>query len=141
MKFVLLLGGWGHFLPQRGCCWSRVCSMMSSYCCPSFCRAYLVPSYSFGENEVYNQETFPEGTWLRFFQKSFQETGKRILGINFCTFHGRGFTPGSWGFLPFKRPITTVGELSTFSRPLKFLVSHPKSSIKPQAIWLLARVH
>ncbi|XP_052027904.1 diacylglycerol O-acyltransferase 2-like protein 6 [Apodemus sylvaticus] len=70
--------------------------------------AYLVPSYSFGENEAYNQETFPEGTWLRFFQKNFQKIGKRILGINFCTFHGRGLTRGSWGFLPFNHPITTV---------------------------------
>ncbi|XP_066106158.1 diacylglycerol O-acyltransferase 2-like protein 6 [Saccopteryx bilineata] len=70
--------------------------------------AYLVPSYSFGENEVYNQETFPEGTWLRLLQKTFQNTFKKILGLSFCTFHGRGFTQGSWGFLPFNRPITTV---------------------------------
>ncbi|XP_005401666.1 PREDICTED: diacylglycerol O-acyltransferase 2-like protein 6 [Chinchilla lanigera] len=70
--------------------------------------AYLVPSYSFGENEVYNQETFPEGTWIRFFQKHFQKTFKKILGLNFCTFHGRGLTRASWGFLPFNRPITTV---------------------------------
>ncbi|KAL0588961.1 Diacylglycerol O-acyltransferase 2-like protein 6 [Plecturocebus cupreus] len=70
--------------------------------------AYLVPSYSFGENEVFNQETFPEGTWLRLFQKTLQDTVKKILGLNFCTFHGRGFTRGSWGLLPFNRPITTV---------------------------------
>ncbi|KAF6389887.1 diacylglycerol O-acyltransferase 2 like 6 [Rhinolophus ferrumequinum] len=70
--------------------------------------AYLVPSYSFGENEVYNQETFPEGTWMRFFQKGFQDTFKKLLGINFCTFHGRGLTQESWGFLPFNLPITTV---------------------------------
>ncbi|XP_036029801.1 diacylglycerol O-acyltransferase 2-like protein 6 [Onychomys torridus] len=70
--------------------------------------AYVVPSYTFGENEVYNQETFPEGTWLRFFQKNFQKIGKKILGLNFCTFHGRGLTRGSWGFLPFNHPITTV---------------------------------
>ncbi|KAM5221880.1 diacylglycerol O-acyltransferase 2-like protein 6 [Ctenodactylus gundi] len=70
--------------------------------------AYLVPSYSFGENEVYNQETFPEGTWLRFFQKNFQEAIKTVLGLNICTFHGRGLTRRSWGFLPFNRPIATV---------------------------------
>ncbi|XP_037368939.1 diacylglycerol O-acyltransferase 2-like protein 6 [Talpa occidentalis] len=70
--------------------------------------AYLVPSYSFGENDVHNQETFPEGTWKRFFQKYFQATMKKILGLNFCTFHGRGLTRESWGFLPFNRPITTV---------------------------------
>nr|XP_048273947.1 diacylglycerol O-acyltransferase 2-like protein 6 [Myodes glareolus] len=70
--------------------------------------AYLVPSYTFGENEVFNQETFREGTWLRFFQKNFQKIGKAILGLNFCTFHGRGLTRGSWGFLPFNHPITTI---------------------------------
>ncbi|KAM4799063.1 diacylglycerol O-acyltransferase 2-like protein 6 [Urocitellus parryii] len=70
--------------------------------------AYLVPSYSFGENEVHNQETFPEGTWLRFFQKTIQGAFKKALGINLCTFHGRGLTRGSWGFLPFNRPINTV---------------------------------
>ncbi|KAM8965948.1 diacylglycerol O-acyltransferase 2-like protein 6 isoform 1-T1 [Sarcophilus harrisii] len=70
--------------------------------------AYLVPSYSFGENEVHKQETFPDGTWLRSFQKAFQQTAKAILGLNFCTFHGRGLTKNSWGFLPFNRPITTV---------------------------------
>ncbi|XP_077001125.1 diacylglycerol O-acyltransferase 2-like protein 6 [Tamandua tetradactyla] len=70
--------------------------------------SYLVPSYSFGENDVHHQEIFPEGTWLRFFQKNFQSIFKRILGINFCTFHGQGLTQGSWGFMPFNRPITTV---------------------------------
>ncbi|XP_055461097.1 diacylglycerol O-acyltransferase 2-like protein 6 [Psammomys obesus] len=70
--------------------------------------SYLVPSYSFGENEVYNHTVFPEGTWLRFFQKHFQKTGKKLFGINFCTFHGRGFTQKSWGLVPFKHPITTV---------------------------------
>jgi hypothetical protein len=107
--------------------------MKSLYYCPCLCRAYLVPSYSFGENETYNQETFAEGTWLRFFQKNIQKIGKRILGINLCTIHGRGLTRGSWGFLPFNHPITTVGELSTFSRPLKFLISYPKSSIPRQS--------
>ncbi|XP_054430182.1 diacylglycerol O-acyltransferase 2-like protein 6 [Pteronotus mesoamericanus] len=66
--------------------------------------AYLVPSYSFGENDVFNQEKFPEGTWMRFLQT----LCKRIMGLSFCTFHGRGLTRESWGFLPFNRPITTV---------------------------------
>ncbi|XP_006193964.1 diacylglycerol O-acyltransferase 2-like protein 6 [Camelus dromedarius] len=85
--------------------------------------SYLVPSYSFGENEVYNQETFPEGTWIRLFQKTFQDTFKKIIGLTLCTFHGQGFTRGSWGFLPFNQPITTVvGEplpLPRIERPNK----------------------
>lgn len=90
--------------------------------CSFLCRAYLVPSYSFGENEVHNQEIFPEGTWIRFFQKTFQATFKKILGLNFCTFHGRGLTQESWGFLPFNRPITTVGKLSNTSGPPLLLI-------------------
>ncbi|XP_060038833.1 diacylglycerol O-acyltransferase 2-like protein 6 isoform X2 [Erinaceus europaeus] len=70
--------------------------------------AHLVPTYSFGENETYNQETFPEGTWKRFFQKKFQEIFKKHLRLYLCTFHGRGLTRESWGFLPFNHPITTV---------------------------------
>ncbi|KAF0875977.1 DG2L6 protein, partial [Crocuta crocuta] len=81
--------------------------------------AYLVPSYSFGENEVHNQEIFPEGTWLRFFQKTFQDTFKKILGLNFCTFHGRGLTRGSWGLLPFNRPITTPLPIPRIEKPSK----------------------
>ncbi|XP_072483541.1 diacylglycerol O-acyltransferase 2-like protein 6 [Notamacropus eugenii] len=70
--------------------------------------AHLVPSFSFGENEVHKQKIFPDGTWLRSIQRSYQRVSKRILGLNFCTFHGRGLTRDSWGFLPFNRPITTV---------------------------------
>lgn len=92
-------------------------SWKNSHFCLSLCRAYLVPSYSFGQNEVHNQETFPEGTWKRFFQKTLQNTFKKILGLNFCTFHGRGLIRGSWGFLPFNHPITTVGKLSSIFGP------------------------
>ncbi|XP_075395020.1 diacylglycerol O-acyltransferase 2-like protein 6 [Tenrec ecaudatus] len=82
--------------------------------------AYLVPSYSFGENDAHNQTTFPEGTWIRFFQKGIQENVRKILGLNLCTFHGQGFTHGSWGLLPFNRPITTVvGEPVPVPRILK----------------------
>ncbi|XP_062940733.1 diacylglycerol O-acyltransferase 2-like protein 6, partial [Cynocephalus volans] len=88
--------------------------------------AYLVPSYSFGENKVHNQETFPEGTWIRFFQKTFQDTFEKILGLNFCTFHGWGLSRRSWGFLPFNRPIATVvGEplpIPRIKRPSKKMV-------------------
>ncbi|XP_043830693.1 diacylglycerol O-acyltransferase 2-like protein 6 [Dromiciops gliroides] len=70
--------------------------------------ASLVPCYSFGENDAHKQEVFPESTWLGFFQNSFQRIAKCILGLNFCTFHGRGLTRDSWGFLPFNVPITAV---------------------------------
>lgn len=104
----------GEVSPYEWVCEKADCE--NSHFWPSLYRAYLVPCYSFGETDVYNQETFPEGTWKRFFQKAVQNTLKVVLGLNFCTFHGQGLTKGSWGFLPFNRPITTVGELSSICR-------------------------
>ncbi|XP_007507676.2 diacylglycerol O-acyltransferase 2-like protein 6 isoform X1 [Monodelphis domestica] len=66
--------------------------------------AYLVPSYSFGENETFNQKFFPDGSWLSFIQRKIKAT----LGITICVFYGQGFTRHSWGFLPLRQPITTV---------------------------------
>uniref|UniRef100_A0A2K6FNV3 Acyltransferase n=2 Tax=Propithecus coquereli TaxID=379532 RepID=A0A2K6FNV3_PROCO len=70
--------------------------------------AHIVPSYSFGENDIHQYVNFPEGTWMGFFQKIFQNTCKTFLGTSFRGFCGQGLTRGSWGFLPLSRPITTV---------------------------------
>lgn len=79
-------------------------------CSPeSFClsRADLVPVYSFGENEVYQQVIFEEGSWGRWVQKKFQ----KHIGFAPCIFHGRGlFSSNTWGLLPYSKPITTVGK-------------------------------
>uniref|UniRef100_A0A8D0KXC6 Diacylglycerol O-acyltransferase 2 n=1 Tax=Strix occidentalis caurina TaxID=311401 RepID=A0A8D0KXC6_STROC len=67
--------------------------------------ADLVPVYSFGENEVYEQVIFEEGSWGRWVQKKFQ----KHIGFAPCIFHGRGlFSSNSWGLLPYSKPITTV---------------------------------
>ncbi|ELV10117.1 Acyl-CoA wax alcohol acyltransferase 2 [Tupaia chinensis] len=64
----------------------------------------LIPSYAFGETDLYNQHIFtPEGLVNRF-QKWFQS----IVKIYPCAFYGRGFTKNSWGLLPYTRPVTTV---------------------------------
>ncbi len=69
--------------------------------------ADLVPVYSFGENEVYKQLIFDDGSWWRTVQKRLQ----KILGFAPCLFHGCGlFFPESWGIVPYCKPITTVGE-------------------------------
>lgn len=76
----------------------------------SFClsRADLVPVYSFGENEVYKQVIFEEGSWGRWVQKKFQ----KHIGFAPCIFHGRGlFSSNTWGLLPYSKPITTVGKV------------------------------
>ncbi|KAM8815864.1 diacylglycerol O-acyltransferase 2 isoform 1-T1 [Rhynchonycteris naso] len=67
--------------------------------------ADLVPVYSFGENEVYKQVIFEEGSWGRWVQKKFQ----KYIGFAPCIFHGRGlFSSDTWGLVPYSKPITTV---------------------------------
>ncbi|XP_024287467.1 diacylglycerol O-acyltransferase 2 [Oncorhynchus tshawytscha] len=64
----------------------------------------LVPVYSFGENNVYKQVIFEEGTWCRLAQKRLQ----KILGFAPCLFHGCGLFSDSWGMVPYNKPITTI---------------------------------
>ncbi|XP_028911583.1 2-acylglycerol O-acyltransferase 3 [Ornithorhynchus anatinus] len=67
--------------------------------------ASLVPVYSFGENEIFSQLVFKEGSWARRLQQVF----KNIMGFSPCLFWGRGLIwPRSWGLLPFRKPVTTV---------------------------------
>ncbi|NWW46765.1 DGAT2 acyltransferase, partial [Pedionomus torquatus] len=67
--------------------------------------AYLVPSFSFGENDLFRQVVFEEGSWMRSIQQRFQ----KMMGFAPCVFYGRGLTSvHSRGFLPYARPITTV---------------------------------
>ncbi|KAL2094355.1 hypothetical protein ACEWY4_009074 [Coilia grayii] len=66
--------------------------------------AHLVPVYSFGENEVFDQVDNPKGTWLRMIQDRLQS----IMGISLPLFHARGVFQYSFGFLPYRKPINTV---------------------------------
>uniref|UniRef100_A0A8C3B275 Acyltransferase n=1 Tax=Cyclopterus lumpus TaxID=8103 RepID=A0A8C3B275_CYCLU len=64
-----------------------------------FVRADLVPVYSFGENELFQQVVFSEGSLGRRLQDLF----KKIMGFAPCLFVGERLA-----FLPYKTPITTV---------------------------------
>ncbi|XP_074863888.1 diacylglycerol O-acyltransferase 2-like [Carettochelys insculpta] len=67
--------------------------------------AHLVPAFSFGENDLFRQVVFEEGSWMRGIQKRFQ----KLVGFAPCFFYGRGLTSiHSRGFLPYPKPITTV---------------------------------
>uniref|UniRef100_A0A7I5E677 Acyltransferase n=1 Tax=Haemonchus contortus TaxID=6289 RepID=A0A7I5E677_HAECO len=66
--------------------------------------ASLVPVYSFGENDLYNQLDNPEGSLVR----KIQTLSKRWLGISLPLFYGRGVLQLNFGFLPHRRPIHTV---------------------------------
>ncbi|XP_048873148.1 2-acylglycerol O-acyltransferase 2 [Brienomyrus brachyistius] len=66
--------------------------------------AHLVPVFSFGENEIYDQVQNKRGTWLR----SLQECLQRVMGISLPLFHARGVFQYSFGVIPYRRPINTV---------------------------------
>lgn len=64
-------------------------------------RADLVPVYSFGENELFKQVVFSEGSWGR----SLQDLFKKVMGFAPCLFVGDRLA-----LMPYRIPITTVGE-------------------------------
>lgn len=66
--------------------------------------ASLVPVFSFGEVDVYDQPSNEPGSKLR----KFQETYKRWTGIAPAIFIGRGFFQKSFGIIPRRNPIYTV---------------------------------
>jgi len=66
--------------------------------------ADLVPVYSFGENELFEQVPNLKGSKVRRFQDFL--TNK--LGFSPCFFHGRGVFNYSFGLLPHRRPMNTV---------------------------------
>uniref|UniRef100_UPI00398EAD0B diacylglycerol O-acyltransferase 2 n=1 Tax=Pristiophorus japonicus TaxID=55135 RepID=UPI00398EAD0B len=82
--------------------------------CQKVVGADLVPVYTFGENEVYRQIIFKEGSLMRAIQKKFQ----KLIGFAPCVFQGRGFfSSSSWGLVPYAKPIcTVVGEPITVPR-------------------------
>ncbi|XP_045414829.1 2-acylglycerol O-acyltransferase 1 isoform X4 [Lemur catta] len=66
--------------------------------------AYLVPVFSFGENELFKQVNNPEGSWLRTVQEKLQ----KIMGFTLPLFHARGVFQYSFGLMPYRIPIHTV---------------------------------
>uniref|UniRef100_A0A4X1VSA2 Acyltransferase n=2 Tax=Sus scrofa TaxID=9823 RepID=A0A4X1VSA2_PIG len=64
----------------------------------------LIPAYTFGETELYNQHIFTPGGFIN----SFQNWSQRPVHIYPCAFYRRGFTENSWGLLPYARPVTTI---------------------------------
>uniref|UniRef100_A0A8C8RDP3 Acyltransferase n=1 Tax=Pelusios castaneus TaxID=367368 RepID=A0A8C8RDP3_9SAUR len=74
--------------------------------------ALLIPTFSFGENELFDQVDNPRGSWLRCTQHRLQQ----IMGISLPLFHARGMFQYSFGLLPYRRPIYTVGEFVLFPK-------------------------
>ncbi|GMK55770.1 hypothetical protein CspeluHIS016_0208260 [Cutaneotrichosporon spelunceum] len=66
--------------------------------------AQLVPVFSFGENDIYEQLSNEKGTTVFKMQKGFQ----KIFGFTLPLFHGRGIFNYSLGLMPYRHPIVTV---------------------------------
>ncbi|XP_072257966.1 2-acylglycerol O-acyltransferase 2 [Pyxicephalus adspersus] len=66
--------------------------------------ASLVPVFSFGENELFDQVDNPRGSFLRKFQEKLQ----KIMGVALPLFHARGIFQYSFGLIPYRKPIHTI---------------------------------
>uniref|UniRef100_A0A452G3V8 Acyltransferase n=1 Tax=Capra hircus TaxID=9925 RepID=A0A452G3V8_CAPHI len=66
--------------------------------------AALVPIFSFGENDVFDQVENAPGSWLHWFQDRLLKTTRFSIPL----FYGRGVFQYSVGFMPYRWPITTV---------------------------------
>ncbi|KAI7853751.1 diacylglycerol acyltransferase [Circinella umbellata] len=66
--------------------------------------ASLVPVFSFGENDIYEQVDNDQGTTVWKVQKKMQS----LLGFTMPLFHARGIFNYDVGIIPFRHPIVTV---------------------------------
>lgn len=66
--------------------------------------ADLVPVFSFGENDIYNQMPNEKGTTVYVLQKKFQS----MFGFTLPLFHGRGLLNYNLGLMPYRRRIVSV---------------------------------
>ncbi|XP_037533221.1 2-acylglycerol O-acyltransferase 2-A [Nematolebias whitei] len=81
--------------------------------------AQLVPVFSFGENELFDQMENPVGSPLRRLQNRLQS----IFGISIPLFHARGVFQYSFGLVPYRKPVHTV-----VGRPISVLQTSCPSS-------------
>ena len=65
-----------------------------------------MPVFSFGENDLFDQIPNPEGSKIR----KFQARMTKLLGFSVPVFHGRGIFNYTFGILPYRKPINTVGK-------------------------------
>ncbi|KAI8647532.1 diacylglycerol acyltransferase type 2B [Parasitella parasitica] len=66
--------------------------------------ADLVPTFSFGENDLYEQVDNSSGSWLWNVQKRMQ----RAVGFTMPLFHARGIFNYNVGLIPYRHQVVTV---------------------------------
>ena len=60
--------------------------------------SHLVPVFSFGENDLFQQISNDQGTLLRRIQKVLQ----KYMGFSIPLFHGRGVFNYTFGLMPYR---------------------------------------
>jgi len=65
----------------------------------------LVPTFAFGETDIYDQIPNKPGSWIRTIQDYMREN---VFGIPLCGIMGRGIFQYSFGIVPFRLPIFLV---------------------------------
>jgi hypothetical protein len=81
--------------------------------------APLVPVFSFGETDLYDQFHNPEGSLLR----KCQEFIKHTTGIAPVIPIGRGFFQYSFGLVPKRKPIYVVGMFNNSTNFILFIIA------------------
>ncbi|XP_060690205.1 2-acylglycerol O-acyltransferase 1-like [Hemiscyllium ocellatum] len=87
--------------------------------------AHLVPVFSFGENELFNQVNNPKGSLLR----RMQEILRKIAGFTLPLFHARGVFQYTFGLLPYRKPIYTI-----VGKPIIVQQNHTPSTDEIEAL-------
>ena len=70
-----------------------------------FLRSHLVPVFAFGENNLFQQVSNPEGSKLREIQTKIQSW----IAFAPVLFYGRGIFQYTFGMLPYRKPVNVVG--------------------------------
>lgn len=105
MKVVLVLGGAQEALYARPGNYRLVLKNRKGFVKLAIqTGSPLVPVFSFGEIDIFDQPNNEPGTRIR----AYQDFVKRWTGVAPAFFHGRGFSAKSFGLIPYRHPITTV---------------------------------
>lgn len=65
----------------------------------------LVPVFGFGETDLYEQISNPEGSWIRSIQVYLMH---KVFGFSLPIIKGRGVFNCTFGIMPYRRPLNTV---------------------------------
>ncbi|CAG8540406.1 92_t:CDS:2 [Ambispora leptoticha] len=104
-SILIVVGGAGESLSARPGVYNLILKRRLGFIKLAMNRgADLVPVFSFGENDIWDQVNNESNGRLYKFQKRIQ----KAAGVTIPLFHGRGLFNYEWGLMPHRRQIVTV---------------------------------